>query len=50
MRLTFLLLLSFSSCSYSVNVIHTQGKANDVVDEVQTTSPKISTDLTLPVL
>lgn len=39
---------SLSGCNYTINLIHTQGTADDVVDETQTSEPDIKTDLTIP--
>jgi hypothetical protein len=36
------LALLVSSCTYSVNLIHTKGSATDVVDETQDASPNVS--------
>lgn len=40
-------LLTLSSCTYSITMVHTEGTATDVVDEVATNSP--STSLKIPV-
>lgn len=45
--LTILVLLD--ACTLSVNVIHTQGEAADVVDEEQAVSPTVSPDITIPI-
>ena len=37
------------SCTYSINMVHTQGQASDVVDENQSADPDISPDISLPV-
>lgn len=34
------------SCTYSITMVHTEGEANDVVDETSTNTP--STSLNLP--
>lgn len=31
-----------TSCTYSINMVHTSGTASDVVDENQTASPDVS--------
>lgn len=36
------------SCSYSINCVHTQGRATDVVDEQQSASPNFDTKLSVP--
>lgn len=38
------------SCTYSINMIHTEGSATDVVDETQDASPTVSPDISLPML
>lgn len=51
-KINFLALLSLvftlSSCTYSINMIHTQGEASDVVDENQTADPKIDPTINIP--
>lgn len=42
------LMLLLSSCTYSVNLVHTEGSAEDVVDEQQTPSTQILPDLSIP--
>ncbi len=37
-----------TSCTYSINLIHTQGSATDLVDEVSTPTSSISPTLTIP--
>ncbi len=39
--------LTLSSCTYSITMVHTQGEAQDVVDETDTVTP--STSVTVPV-
>jgi hypothetical protein len=36
------------SCTYSINMVHTQGKASDVVDETQSNEPDVKADLSIP--
>lgn len=36
---------SLTSCTYSINMVHTQGSASDVVDEDQGASPTVSPDV-----
>lgn len=36
------------SCTYSINMVHTQGSASDVVDETQSNEPDIKADLSIP--
>lgn len=40
-------LLLLTSCTYSINQIHTKGTASDVVDETQDASPNVSPTVTL---
>jgi len=40
--------LAFTSCTYSINMVHTQGYADDVVDETQSAEPDVTTDLSVP--
>ncbi len=40
-----LLAIILGSCSYSINMVHTQGTASDVVDEQQSPSADISPDI-----
>ncbi len=35
----------FSSCTYSINMIHSEGVASDMIDENQTASPDVSPDI-----
>ena len=44
----FTLLVMLASCTYSITMVHTEGVAEDVVDETATNSPVISTDLRIP--
>ncbi len=38
------------SCTYSVNLIHTEGTATDMIDETQDVSPTVSPVMKLPIL
>lgn len=40
--------LILTSCTYSVNLIHTQGSATDVVDEDLKANPNVQATATLP--
>jgi len=42
------LALFLSGCSYSINQIHTEGTASDVVDDTLNQNPNISPNLSLP--
>lgn len=45
------MLALLSSCTYSITMVHTEGQATDVVDEVQSNTPSttVSPTLTVPV-
>lgn len=45
----FMMLMIFSSCTMSLNIIHTQGKASDVVDETQSPQTQVSPDIHVPI-
>ncbi len=45
--ISFLSLLC--SCTYSINMIHTEGSASDVLDEQQTPSTTVSPNVNIPV-
>lgn len=45
------LILSFfllCGCTYSINMVHSEGQATDVIDETQTNEPDISPEITIP--
>jgi hypothetical protein len=42
--------LILSGCSYSITMVHTQGEATDVVDEVQRTDADVKTNLSIPAI
>ena len=44
----FLFLLT--ACSYSINQVHTEGSASDVIDETQEASPDISPTIDIPAI
>ncbi len=44
----FPFLCMLTSCTYSINMIHSSGAATDMVDENQTASPDISPTIALP--
>lgn len=46
-ELIFLILFlsPLTSCTYSINMIHTEGSASDVVDEDQKANPNVSPDI-----
>lgn len=39
------LCLVLSGCTYSITMVHTEGQANDVVDETQSTRADVKSDL-----
>ncbi len=43
-----ILVLGFSSCTLSLNMVGSQGKAQDMIEEEQTNQPKIDPTLTIP--
>ncbi len=43
------LILCLTSCTYSVNLAHTEGSASDLIDEQQTATPDISPTVTIPI-
>jgi len=43
----FLFLLCLNACTYSVNLVHTQGTATDVVDETQKADPEVTAEIPL---
>jgi len=45
----FFLLICFPSCTESITVISSQGKASDMVDETQTNDPEVDPTLSIPV-
>lgn len=49
LSMIFLFLLVLMSCTISINLVHTEGHASDVVDETDTVDPDISPDITVPV-
>lgn len=46
--LTAILIFSVTSCTYSINMVHTKGEASDVVDETQSAEPDISPTIAIP--
>lgn len=44
----FLLFMFLTSCTYSINMVHTQGHAEDVVDETQKADADVKPTLTIP--
>jgi hypothetical protein len=50
-KFTLLLVISLilMGCTYSITMVHTQGKASDVVDETTNNTPSTSIDPTLSI-
>lgn len=46
--LLFIVILCLSSCSYSINVVNAEGRASDVIDEVQHNERNIEPSLNIP--
>ena len=42
------LMLYCTSCTYSINMVHTSGQASDVVDETQRADPDVKADVSIP--
>lgn len=42
--------LILCGCTYSINMVHTQGEASDVVDETQANEPDVKPNLNLPAI
>ena len=40
--------LSTSCCNITVNLIHTEGEATDLVDETDSASPNVETQVSVP--
>jgi hypothetical protein len=47
--LVMVIILTYcSGCTMSLNMVGSQGKAQDIVDEEQTNDPKVDPSLTIP--
>jgi len=42
------LMCLLSSCTYNVSMAHTQGTADDVIDDTASNTPNISPNVTVP--
>lgn len=42
------LICLMGSCTYSINMVHTDGDASDVIDENQSADPNISPEIEIP--
>lgn len=50
LEISIVMLLLLTGCTYSINMVHTQGQASDVVDETQSNQPDIKPVLEIPAL
>ncbi len=49
MKIIFILLcLSLNGCTYSVNLIHSEGTASDLIDENQKADADVSPNVSVP--
>lgn len=44
-----LITLMCTGCTYSINMVHSQGEATDLIDETQSNEPDVSPTITIPV-
>lgn len=49
-KLLMMLGILLTGCSYSITMVHTEGQAEDVVDETATVTPSTSVSVPLPKL
>lgn len=49
LEISIVMLLLLTGCTYSINMVHTQGQASDVVDETQSNQPDIKSVLEMPI-
>lgn len=47
--ISLIVLFSLTACTYSINLIHSEGTADDVIDETASNAPTVSPTLTVPV-
>lgn len=47
--LFFSLFTFMNACSYNVSMAHTQGTADDVIDDTMSNTPTVSPTLTVPI-
>ncbi len=45
-----LLSLILSACTYSINLVHNEGSATDLIDETQSAEPDINPNISIPAL
>lgn len=48
--IAFLVLASTTACTYNVSMAHTQGSANDVIDDNASNTPSFDADVDLPLV
>lgn len=41
-------LITLSSCTYTISMVHTEGQASDVIDETATPTANVSPQVTIP--
>lgn len=44
-----LLATSLTACTYNVSMAHTQGTADDVIDDTASNTPNVAPNITIPV-
>ncbi len=40
-------MILFTGCTYNISMAHTEGQANDVIDDTQSNQPNVSPDVNL---
>ncbi len=45
----FAVLLFLTGCTYNISMAHTEGSAEDVIDDTASNSPDVSPSLSLPI-
>lgn len=46
--LMILMVTCMSSCTYNISMAHTEGTADDVIDDTATNTPNLSPTITIP--
>lgn len=46
---SLVLALTTTACTYNVSMAHTQGQADDVIDDTASNTPNVSPTITVPV-
>ena len=44
------MVICLTGCTYSINMLHTEGSATDMIDENQAASPNISPTVSIPAI